>query len=451
MSSPILAHRTHGFRLAGSIAKRGERGKVTWRKEALLALAVGTTACGSLAGVVGPQAETFRSLSASLNDPPKAVQRKNKKLRAKLSKSPWPKLTCFEAKGRVYRLPLRAGSLNCTTSHWHDISTASRLRYLAGFFDGDGCVSCSGRFLSGCSLHVAQSYDQAAILMRFWETFAGSIGLNKGGLGMLKPLLRWRTYGQSARIAAQLLAPHSMAKRKQLLLAAQWPDTPSERERCAAELRALKDYDSAVPGECSWEYCAGFFDAEGCISQAPAGASLALRIKQRHPKVLSSLRDFLAGTLGTDATLKTETSGNILRICDQRDCREVLQHMLRAGLLRKAKQATLFLRLTPENAARISFKLALEARTGNQLFGRKLDASDRERARNIISAQAQAAALKRRGQYAKAAAKKHEAAVLKHADELLKARRENQILFEYLSKLQDLHDSSWHGPLAPGM
>ena len=419
-----------------------------WRKEALLALVVGATAYGSLAGVAGPQAETFRSLSASPSDPPKAIQRKNKKLRAKLSKCPWPKLTCFEAQGRIYRLPLRARSRNSTATR--DTSKTSRLRYMAGFFDGDGCVALQ-QAMSGCYLRLGETFDRADILMLFRETFTGSISLQNGGMGLQKPILRWSVCGQSARVAAQMLAPHSMAKRKQLLLAAQWPDTPSERERGAAELRALKEYDSAVPSPCSWEYCAGFFDAEGYITQAPAGASLVLRIRQRHPEVLRSLRDFLAGTLGTDATLKTETSGYVLWICEPRDCRQVLQQMLKAGLLCKATQASLFLRLTPENEERIRDKLVLEARSGNRQFGRKLDAADRDRARRITSAQAETAELKRRGQYAKAAAKKREVVVLQHADELLKARRENQQLFEYLSKLQDLHDFSWHGPLAPGM
>ena len=417
-----------------------------WWKAALLTLVVGTTAYGSLAGVVGPQAETFRSLSVSPSDTPKAVQRKNKKLRAKLSKSPWPKLTCFEAQGRVYRLPLRARSWNSTASS--DTSTNLRLRYLAGFFDGDGCVALQYG-MTGCYLRIGQTFDRADTLMLFWESFAGSIALQRGGLGLQKPLLQWTACGQSARIAAQLLAPHSMAKRKQLLLAAQWPDTPSERERCAAELRALKDYDSAVPGECSWEYCAGFFDAEGCITQAPAGASLALRIRQKYETVLQSLRDFLAGTLGTDTTVKADKSSHELWICDARDCRQVLQHLLHSGLLCTAEQAKLALRLTSENAVQVSTQLASLA--GNQWFGRRLDAADRERALKIKYAQAQAADLKRRGQYAKAAAKKHEVAVLLNAHELRKARRENQQLFEYMCKLQNLHACSWHGPLAPGM
>ena len=419
-----------------------------WWKEALLALAVGATAYGSLAGVVGPQAETFRSLCASPSDPPKAIQRKNKKLRAKLSKSPWPELRCFEAYGSVCRLPLPARSRNATVMH--DASTTSRLRYLAGFFDGEGCVSCSGKFLSGCSLRIGQTFDQAEILMLLRETFGGSVMLHSNGLGLRKPSLVWRAHGQSARIASEMLAPHSMAKRKQLLVAAQWPDTMSERERCAVELRALKEYDSAVPGVCSWEYCAGCFDAHGYFAHARVGASLSLKILQKHPQVLQSLRDFFAGILGTDTTLKAKASGHVLRIYDPHDCKQVLQNMLKAGLLCQATRANLFLKLTPKNAALISAEL-LASPDGNQWFGRRLDFSDRERAGNIASAQNQAAKLRRRGQYAKAGAKQHEIAVLKHAHELVKARRENQQLFEYMCKLQSLHDCSWHGPLAPGM
>ena len=48
----------------------------------------------------------------------------------------------------------------------------------------------------------------------------------------------------------------------------QWPAAKSHREQCKAELRALKEYDSAVAGPCSWEYLAGFFDAEGSIAAA---------------------------------------------------------------------------------------------------------------------------------------------------------------------------------------
>ena len=51
------------------------------------------------------------------------------------------------------------------------------LAYLAGFFDGDGCVACASG-LSGCYLSTAQSFDQAEVLMLFYETFGGSIVLH---------------------------------------------------------------------------------------------------------------------------------------------------------------------------------------------------------------------------------------------------------------------------------
>ena len=74
--------------------------------------------------------------------------------------------------------------------------------------------------------------------------------------------------GQSARNAAQLLAPHSITKQQQLLLAAEWPDARSRREECKTELRALKESRlGRLTGLCSWEYFAGFFDAEGYIHQ----------------------------------------------------------------------------------------------------------------------------------------------------------------------------------------
>ena len=151
--------------------------------------------------------------------------------------------------------------------------------------------------MSGCHLQVPQSFDQAEVLMLFYETFGGSITRAGSGLGLCKPAPRWTVCGQSARNAAELLAPRSITKRKQLFLAAQWPDARSRREDCKAELRALKEYDSAVAGLCSWEYCAGFFDAEGHIRQQRGGASLELQIKQKHPRVLECLREFLSPKL----------------------------------------------------------------------------------------------------------------------------------------------------------
>ena len=294
--------------------------------------------------VVGPErldADARCSFCVEAFDIMKQVQMQNKQLRAQLSKSRWPVLRCFSSQGQTYSLPLRAES-----REWKRLPSGSVLAYLAGFFDGDGSVICDSS-LSGCYLQVAQSFDQAEVLMLFHETFGGSITLQNRGLGLRKPTLRWMACGRSARNAAQLLAPHSITKQQQLLLAVEWPDARSCREECAAELRALKDYDSDATGPCSWEYFAGFFDAEGCIVQLRGGASLVLQIWQKHPRVLMCLREFLAKSLGTHATLaKSGGSARVLWVCGLTSCKQILQHLLAAGLLRKAEQAKLVLGLT---------------------------------------------------------------------------------------------------------
>ena len=219
------------------------------------------------------------TLSANPCDALQEVQRKNQDLRKYKKKLPWPKLKCFAANGVIYSLPLRADSKEPSQR-----PAEASLAYLAGFFDGDGCVCCRP-CLSGASLKVGQSFDQAEVLLLCQQTFGGSISQESRGIGLRKPSLQWQAYGQSARAADSLLAPHSLTKQKQLLLAAEWPDARSRREECKAELRALKECDTAVAGACSWRYFAGFFDAEGCISQLQAGVSLRLIIVQKHPQV----------------------------------------------------------------------------------------------------------------------------------------------------------------------
>ena len=385
------------------------------------------------------------TLSANSGDTLQEIQRKNEDLRKELQQSSWPKLKCFGANGRSYSLPLRAESRE--PSHR---PAEARLEYLAGFFDGDGCVTCFSN-LCGCRLTVSQSYDQAEVLMLFRKAFGGSIGREHSGMGLGKPSLQWLACGPSARRAAELLAPHSITKQPQLLLAGRWPETTSEREDCKAELQALKKHDSAVAGPCSWSYFAGFFDAEGYINQSNnGGVSLVLKVAQKHPRVLWSLRDFLKTTSGRVATLgKSRGHAHELWVSGLCNCKQILQHLLDAGLLRKAKQAQLALSLAPQNAAQVSAELA--GLTGNQKFGKRLDAAGQERARKIQSEQTQAACLRRHGLHADAEAKQPGITKLKQEHELLKARCENQQLLEYLCKLQSLHQNSWEGPLAPGM
>ena len=407
--------------------------------------------CGTLeeARLEKQDLRKYLSLSAHPDDSLPEIQRKSEDLRKLLKEVHWPKLEYFWANGRTYSLPLRAESRKLS----HRPAKA-RLEYLAGFFDGDGCVSCQSN-MSGCRLEVGQSCDQAEVLMLVREAFDGSISRENGGKGLTKPSLQWRVCGDSARRAARLLAPHSITKQKQLLIAARWPKTKSRREDRKAELRALKKRDSAVAGPCSWSYFSGFFDAEGYIRQPRGGASLVLDIRQKHPRVLRSLRDFLKTTSGLDATFgRSKGYAYQLWVYGLSNCQQMLQHLLDAGLRCKAKQAQLALSLMPENAAEVSAELA--SLTGNQMFGKRLDAAGQERARKISALRSQAARLRsRRRLDAEAEAKLRKVhrkiTELIEDHERLKARYENQQLLEYLEYVRKLNENSWEGPLRPGM
>ena len=390
--------------------------------------------------VDGPASMTrIDSFAAVHADGVTEVRRRNANLRAFMKTLPWPRLVCFEANGRVYDLPLPAANIRSAAS----LAADSTLRYLAGFVDGDGCISCT---LSGCYFQVSQSFDQAEVLMRLLETFGGSIVRERNGMGLHKPVLRWIAYGQSARRAASLLAPFSITKRKQLLLAAEWPEERSHREDCKAELRALKEYDSAVAGPCSWEYCAGFFDAEGHIAQPKAGVCLDLRIEQKHPQVLKCLSEFLAGSIGIDSRVslaRNEPCLHRLWITSLLNCKQMLERMLEAGLLCKAKQAKLVLGLTPENALQVKAELA--CLTGNQAYGKSLDASGRDRAKAIKALREQARKMARCQELHKAEAILRKAEALKSEHELSKALHENAQLLKYCHGIEYLHDICWEG------
>ena len=288
---------------------------------------------------------------------------------------------------------------------------------------------------------VSQSYDQAEILILFREALGGSIGRASIGRGLIKPMLQWRVFGRSAQKAACALAPHSITKRRQLLLAAEWPDETSCREDCKAELRALKEYDSAVAGRCSWEYCAGFFDAEGHIKQQHGGASIVLTFDQKHAMVLRCLSSFFAEAMGVTATVGKQRSSYFgLSIFGLPLCKRILLHMLQAGLLCKEGQASLTVYLTSKNAERVSKQLA--QLTGNQAYGRRHDEAGRQRARHIQSLQSSIRNMRRRGNLRDVEVKEAELEVLRHEHSHLKARLENLQLLEQMQRIWRMHDQS---------
>ena len=369
------------------------------------------------------------------------IARKNAQLRLLLKATQWPRLTHFKLGDTLYRLPLlSAGRQEVQGNRTFSPPT---LRYLAGFFDGDGHVG-SASDLRGAFLEVSQSFDKSAILMRFRETFGGSIKLSAQGVGLRKPVLAWCIHGTAARSAAQCLAVHSIGKGKQLDLAGAWPTEKSCRADFKAQLHKLKQHDSALVRRCSWEYCAGLFDADGHIQQISGTTMLSLHLHQKFDTILKCVQSFLGSSLGLDASLRKSDKQQIfsLSVFGKSNCRQVLGAMLRAGLLGKADQARLAIGLTRETATQVREQLG--DMTGNQQFGKRFDEAGLQRARRIKALGMQAAYWKRKGKPDDAKAILLEVDLLKSQHKLLNARHENQQLLRYYEMIRGLQRSAEH-------
>ncbi|CAE7562433.1 unnamed protein product [Symbiodinium sp. CCMP2592] len=261
--------------------------------------------CSCMAWLVGSVISPSRPHSSKLADTSlEALQERNKQLHAELSATPWPRLVSLTFNRQQYALPLHA-------EHKAEADlvqlSLQQLEYLAGVFDGDGCVQ--GR--SGLSLRVSQSLDGVSMLMCMRQALGGSIHKSRDGRGFQKPMLQWALNGGSARHAAKILAPFSIVKRRQLELLVEWPQAHADKADCAFRLGFLKRNEAAVPGPCSWAYFAGFFDAEGYIEQPRGKASIVLKIAQKHPTILECLQRFLAENSVSRPRFITEVEASV--------------------------------------------------------------------------------------------------------------------------------------------
>ena len=161
---------------------------------------------------------------------------------------------------------------------WKAMPTGAGI--LGCFFDGDGSVTLiqTNGFMR---LQVDQNIDSAQVLLRFRRALGGSIVNSQNSSGRHKACLKWSTYG---RQAASWLGRIASVKQAQLKIAAAGRVERGDRELVIQKLLELKQHSFEPPAvNCSWQYFAGFFDADGNISVLPALPSISLRVSQKIP------------------------------------------------------------------------------------------------------------------------------------------------------------------------
>ncbi|CAE7030805.1 unnamed protein product [Symbiodinium natans] len=304
------------------------------------------------------------------------LQRRIDVLKSFQSRLVWPALTHFQAFGETFALPCRITSVG--SAH----VPVQLLRYLAGFFDGDGCVR---GHRTSVELSVGQSSSNAAILVLFLKTFGGAVYVHSKGRGIRRPALRWSITGKAAQQAAARLAEETVVKRRQLELVTCWPVKMQDRIPAMMKLVALKSQQDAPRHTCSWAYVAGFFDAEGCIYLSPH-QSITLYLAQKSRFVLIWIANFCWADLGVDLFwgLQAHNITN-LRISARYGATLILRRLLDNGMLVKRPSAMLALGLDDANFHDTRHRLA--QLVGNQARYQRLTAAGCERARGIHTKQ----------------------------------------------------------------
>ncbi|CAE8639386.1 unnamed protein product [Polarella glacialis] len=294
----------------------------------------------------------------------------------------WPKLSHFTAFGERYELPVRAASILPGVAD----TTLQDIQYLAGFFDGDGCVSPSSKN-AGCSLIVGQVSHNSEVLVLYRRAFGGGIYGKTPQRGLSKSVLHWVASGPAGKRAAAILGQHACAKHHELFIASEWPRCALQRSSAKATLSSMKREDVKAREPMSWPYfAAGFFDADGCIRIPPRSSSIILEVSQKRKAVLVKLQLFLeAECPGHASYIYTTGCAHVLSVHTSMTCRMILAKLLAAGLLGKRAQAELALGLTSSN--RMETRAALANLKGNQSRYRILDEAGCARAADIQSVQ----------------------------------------------------------------
>ncbi len=306
----------------------------------------------------------------------------SQKLMKHLRKQRRPTLTHVNLGGVSLKLPIRPEALIGS-----NVPVAKRDGvYLAGVFDGDGCVSPEPR-LSGCRLSVGQQIGSSTLLLAFLCRFGGTVSISNSGTGTKQPAIQWQVGGQAARQAMAELQEHCFVKREQLEIALRWPDGRAEREQCALKLKALKKAEPNIAESAitSWQYISGFFDAEGCIRISPTSKAVRLQVAQRDLPILDAIRRFLSHKLPDShiGIRRNAPSNCVLEVASKNSVLYILGGMLANGLLVKRDTAEHVLQSIdlPHSILR-GREPAIK---GHQSFFKKLDAAGCVRSRNMHS------------------------------------------------------------------
>lgn len=187
---------------------------------------------------------------------------------------------------------------------WDDASEHARW-FLGGAFDGDGCVHVTSRQLSP-RLVVTQAERGLKLLHTFRDACGGAIyaGPRPKNPDRHQPTWAWCITGLAAACLAERLAPYTLLKKRQLLMAAVFQEKLQKdtKQRLATRLVELKHVPhTPIATLLHSPYAAGFVDTDGSLRAYP---NVGIHVTQKYPAIAHAFRD----TFGVGTVHETPTA-----------------------------------------------------------------------------------------------------------------------------------------------
>lgn len=175
----------------------------------------------------------------------------------------------YNKQNREYMMTYRYEEIQVTRPPKH---AEINLKWLGGFFDGDGCVE----YINGYPrISIGQCNPDP--LIRLYHKYGGKLRATKNTGENSRKIFKWGLVGQQTRAFAEDVAPHAILESKRLSLCLTDPLQIASHTKMYT--------DPTLQERINNEYTAGIFDAEGEVSLRKGSnmkyASYCIRITQQ--------------------------------------------------------------------------------------------------------------------------------------------------------------------------
>lgn len=120
--------------------------------------------------------------------------------------------------------------------------TEVELAYMAGFFDGDGCITVATNTNKGLTLRAYVAQNTIEPLLLFQNVWPKGVMAQQRG----RRVIHFYTHGRTAVGMLEALLPYLIVKKEQAELAIRWYEPDFDRHAAKAALSEMKVYKDVV-------------------------------------------------------------------------------------------------------------------------------------------------------------------------------------------------------------